>query len=182
VWRPRVGWRAGARAADLEQRLGSTDWTGGPWSGPAARLVADARPVVERGLKRFALLGAAVNGNAGPWVVTHGEPHTGNAMSTPDGIRLVDWDTVALAPRERDLREVLGQADGHDPWYAYLEAGGRPEPLSPDTAELFDLQWHLSEIAELAVRLSLPHADTADTARDFGDLEDELSALVDGWA
>jgi spectinomycin phosphotransferase len=182
VWRPRVGWRAGARAADLQQRLASTDWTGGPWSGPAARLVHDARPVVETCLKRFALLGAAVSGNAGRWVVTHGEPHTGNVMTTPDGIRLVDWDTVALAPRERDLREVLAEADGEDPWYAYLGAGGRPEPLSPDTLELFDLQWHLGEIAELAVRLSLPHTDTADTARDFGDLEDELSSLLDGWA
>jgi spectinomycin phosphotransferase len=162
--------------------LASAHWSGGPWSGPASRLVAEARPVVESCLKRFALLGAAVNGTVGRWVVTHGEPHPGNVVTTDEGPRLVGWATVALAPRERDLREVLGEADGQAPWFAYLEAGGRPEPLSPDTVELFSLQWHLSEVAELAVRLSRPHADDADNARDFGDLEDELTALVQGWA
>ena len=89
---------------------------------------------------------------------------------------------MALAPRERDLREVLGAAEGEEPWYAYVEAGGRPEPLSADTIELFDLQWHLSEIAEYAVRFSRPHEDTADDRRCFGDLESELTALVEGWS
>jgi spectinomycin phosphotransferase len=37
------------------------------------------------------------------WVVTHGEPHPGNILRTPGGLRLVDWDTVRLAPAGRDL-------------------------------------------------------------------------------
>ena len=37
-------------------------------------------------------------------VVTHGEPHAGNVMRRSDGRHLlVDWDTVAVAPPERDL-------------------------------------------------------------------------------
>jgi spectinomycin phosphotransferase len=103
-------------------------------------------------------------------------------MSTPDGPRLVDWSTVCLAPRERDLREALGRAEGDDPWFAYVEGGGRPAPLSPDPLELFTLEWHLSEIAQYAVRFSRAHEDTADDRRCFADLEVEVAALVAGWS
>ena len=127
-------------------------------------------------MRRFLLLGAAVAGSVDRWVVTHGEPHTANLICTPDGPRLVDWGTVCLAPRERDLREALGEAEGDEPWFAYVAAGGRPEPLSPDTLELFALEWHLGEIAEHAVRFSRAHADTADERRCFADLETEVAA------
>ena len=63
-----------------------------------------------------------------------------------------------------------------------MEAGGRPEPLSPDTVELFALQWHLSGIAEQAVLFSGPHGDTADERRCFGDLEEQVGALLARWA
>jgi len=181
MWRPRVGWRAHTQRGDLESCLASDAWAGGPWSVPACRLVGDARPVLRACLKRLTLLGAAVNGSISRWVVTHGEPHTANVVHTPDGPRLVDWETLALAPRERDLREVLGSAEGEEPWYAYVEAGGLPEPLSPDTVELFALQWHLGEVAEYSVRFSRPHQGTADDQRCFADLEDEVAALVEGW-
>ena len=36
-------------------------------------------------------------------LLTHGEPHPGNAMLAADGWRLVDWDTALVAPLERDL-------------------------------------------------------------------------------
>lgn len=181
VWRPRIGWHAHAGREELERCLAGRGWSGGPWSGPAERLVTDARALITRAIRRFLLLGAAVVGNVDRWVVTHGEPHTANLISTPDGLRLVDWGTVCLAPRERDLREVLGRAEGDDPWFAYVEAGGRPAPLSPDTLELFALEWHLSEIAEYAVRFSRAHEDTADDRRCFTDLESEVAALLAGW-
>jgi spectinomycin phosphotransferase len=182
VWTPRIGWHDNTRRADLERALAQDDWAGGPWSGPASRLVASARPVVRRALRRFALLGAAVTGSIESWVVTHGAPHPGNLMRTPDGPRLLDWSTVALAPRERDLAHALGDADGDGPWFAYLEAGGRPAPLSPDTVELFALQRHLSVLSEQAVRFSRPHRESEDHRRHFGDLERELGTLVSGWA
>jgi spectinomycin phosphotransferase len=182
VWRPRLGWHADTRRADLEDCLAHDVWSGGPWSGPASRIVLDSRPVIRQALKRFAMLGAAVVGTIDQWVVTHGEPSGRHLMHTPDGPRLVDWRTLALAPRERDLREVLGEADGNEPWYSYLAAGGRPAPLSSDTMEMFALQWHLSALAEQAARFSRPHANTADERRHFGDLERELGTLVTRWA
>jgi hypothetical protein len=182
VWRPRLGGHADAGPAGLEDCLGRDVWSGGPWSGPAGRLVLEARPVVLRALRRYVLLGAAVTHNIDRWVVTHGRPSTENLLRTADGPRLLDWSGVALAPRERDLREALGEAEGEEPWYAYMESGGRPEPLSPDTLELFRLQRHLSAVSASTTRLSRPHQDTEAEQRCFTDLERELRILVDGWA
>lgn len=182
VWSPRLGWRADLRWVDLERCLDQDVWTGGPWSASAGRLVLDARSVIRAALRRHVLLAAAVAGNVDRWVVTHGEPGSHNLMHTPDGPRLVGWGAMALAPRERDLREALAEADGVEPWYSYVEAGGRPEPLSPDTLELFSLHRHLSALSEHARRFSRPHPDSGDERRSFGALEQELDTLVGRWS
>lgn len=38
-----------------------------------------------------------------PQVLCHGDLHPGNVLVGADGLRLVDWDCVLLAPRERDF-------------------------------------------------------------------------------
>lgn len=182
TWRPLIGPPSSSRREDLERCLDAEEWEGGPWSGPAGRMVLDAAPAVRKALRRFTLLAAAVTGNVDRWVLTHGAPHPSNLVNTPDGPRLLDWGTTALAPRERDLGQVLGGAEGNEPWFAYIEAGGRPDRLSPDTVELFALQRHLSLIAEHAVQFSRPHDETDDDRRAFGELEEELASLVERWA
>jgi spectinomycin phosphotransferase len=178
VWRSRVGRVPHAQREDLERCLAQETWSGGPWAGPAGRLVLDARQELEQALRRLSILGAAVTGSVERWVVTHGETHAGRLLRTPDGHRLVGWGSAAVAPRERDLGQALADAETDEPWFAYLEAGGRVEPLSPDTVELFALQRRLSRVTEHAVRLSRQHEDTADERRCFGRLEEELAALV----
>jgi hypothetical protein len=126
-----------------------------------------------------------VQGSADRWVVTHGRPDARHVVRTPDGPRLVGWRRLAVAPRERDLADALGSAEGTEPWFAYLEAGGPAEPLSPDTLEVFALQRTLSGVADAAARLSRPHGDTEDERNWFAGLERELGrlvALVDGPA
>jgi aminoglycoside phosphotransferase (APT) family kinase protein len=181
AWRPSIGPPSSSRRQDLERCLDSEEWEGGPWSGPAGRLVHQHQGAVRKALRRFTLLAAAVTGNADRWVLTHGASRPANVVGTPDGPRLLDWGTTALGPRERDLGEVLGDAEGPEPWFAYVEAGGRPDKLSPDTVELFALQRHLSLIADHAVQFARPHDDTEDDRRAFGELEEELSALVERW-
>jgi spectinomycin phosphotransferase len=177
-WHPGVGQPGGTAREDLLRCLAADRWVDGPWSGPAGRLVTEARPVLERALRQLDLLGAAVCGAADRWVVSHGEPHARNLLRTPDGPRLLAWSSLALAPRERDLGEVLARAEGNDPWFAYIESGGVADPLSPDTLHVFALQRHLSSVAENAVRLSRRHGDTEDEAHRFTDLERHLPALV----
>jgi spectinomycin phosphotransferase len=179
TWRPSIGPPSSSRRQDLERCLDLEEWEGGPWSVPAGRLMTDAGTAVRRALRRFSLLAAAVTGNADRWVLTHGAPHPSSLVHTPDGPRLLDWGTTALGPRERDLGEVLGDAEGSEPWFAYVEAGGRPDPLSPDTVELFALQRQLSLVAEHVTQFSRPHDDTEDDRRAFGELEQALAVLVE---
>jgi hypothetical protein len=181
VWRPSLGRDSKATLADLERCLAEEDWDAGPWSGPASRLVAESRPVLGQALRRFRLLGAAVAGTPDRWVVTHGAPYGENLVRTDDGLRLLEWTNVALAPRERDLFDALGEAEGDEPWFAYLAAGGRPDPLAPDTVELFALERHLRVVCANAVGLSRSHQDSEDDRRCFTDLERELGTLVSGW-
>jgi spectinomycin phosphotransferase len=77
---------------------------------------------------------------------------------------LVDWESLRLAPRERDLRTVLRGADGAEPFSAYVAHGGIAD-LDDHMVELFDLEWWLSEVADYAVRFSRPHAGDAEEER-----------------
>lgn len=86
-------------------------------------------------------------------VVTHGEPHPGNLIRTTDGLKLVDWDTVALAAPERDLSLF----DDHT---AYTNLTGY-EPVEAGLA-LYKLRWSLYDIADYAVKLRAPHEQTRD--------------------
>jgi spectinomycin phosphotransferase len=109
---------------------------------------------------------AAAAGSRG-WVATHGETHTRNQVRTAGGIRFVDWESLMVAPPERDL-STLVQAG-----YGGL-AGADPEMVL-----LFDLEWRLSEIDEYVQWFSAPHAGTADDAIAFDGLLEELSR--DPW-
>ena len=94
-----------------------------------------------------------------PWVVTHGEPHVRNQLATPVRTLLVDWESVRLAPAERDLRWLPSDLVDADP--AMLE--------------LFDLEWWLDEVSQYADRFAAPHAGGEDDETALAGLLDELS-------
>jgi len=91
-------------------------------------------------------------------VISHGEPHPGNFMRVADrGLVLVDWDTVRLAPRERDLW-MVDPGDGST-LRAYRAATGiRPDARRVD---LYRLRWDLADLAAFAHALARPHAGDA---------------------
>ena len=61
-------------------------------------------PMILDMFKRCDELADAVRAADNPWVVTHGQMHPGNIVHTEDdNLLLVDWDTVVVAPRERDM-------------------------------------------------------------------------------
>jgi hypothetical protein len=78
-------------------------WTGGPHAEPARKLLIRHQARVRRWLTDFDRLVGLARYTAPGWVVTHGEPHPGNVIQTSDGMRLIDWTTVQIAPPERDL-------------------------------------------------------------------------------
>lgn len=170
-WLPGPPHRA-ALAAALDDLDGP--WRTGPYGELARRAVAEARPGIEERLARYDELAACGMQRQQSWVVTHGEPHTGNVVWSDAGPRLLDWESLRIAPRERDLRVVL---DGdRDLPQRYLMAGGPQDPVSADLLELFDLEWQLSEIGVNADRFRRQHTGTPDDDRDFRDLIEEIGA------
>jgi spectinomycin phosphotransferase len=150
---------------NLESALEEVEriWSAGPFSEPGRRdLAAHASDVV-------ALLAVAdqlaldVGRRSTNWVITHGEPHARNVMRTGEGLVFIDWDTVALAPPERDLWMLV--SDGADEAAVYGNATGH----EPDAVAMnfFRLVWDLADLAAYLNVLRAPHQDTEDARRAY---------------
>ncbi|TDW54471.1 phosphotransferase [Kribbella pratensis] len=155
-----------AALADLDQ-----PWCGGPYAEATRLRLAGAAPYVRSRLEYYDTLVREVEASDDPWVVTHGEPHSANVLRTADGMRLVDWETVRLAPRERDLAAILDRSADALPAYQ-SEAG----PISPRAAalELFDVWWSLDEIASYVQSFRQAHADSEDSKESWRELTEYL--------
>ncbi|MFI6290636.1 phosphotransferase [Nonomuraea sp. NPDC050790] len=170
VFDPSLTGRAG-----LEQALDELDrpWTGGPYSEPARRLLAGHSAAALRGvLAGFDAL-AAKHG-AGT-VITHGEPHPGNVLRAGPRRLLVDWDTVALAPPERDLWLALG--DSRRAREAYTAATGHE--VSPAAMDFFRLRWQLDDISIYVQDFRAPHEDDPDTRTAWDGFREYVAAVTD---
>jgi spectinomycin phosphotransferase len=132
------------------------EWSAGPLSAAAASWLVEHRELVHERLAQIDRIAAGIP--ARDLVVTHGEPHAGNLIGTTDGLRLVDWDTVALAPRERDLW-LVGTDEATVA--AYEDASG----IRVDRRRLaaYRLAWDLADVASFLDELRRPHDDNADT-------------------
>ena len=135
----------------------------GPYTMPAVRLLRAHAAGIGRLLCRYDELAAAGRARPGRNVLTHGEPHPGNVMLAGDGWRLVDWDTAAIAPPERDLWH-LDPGDGST-LDAYAAMTG-VAPL-PELIEGYRLGWDVKDMACDAARFFRPHAGDADDAQSW---------------
>ena len=162
----------------LEAALRDLDeaWTGGPLSEPARDAVRDSASVIAELLALADRLAADAQTRGGDWVVTHGEPHAANVMRAVTGRFMVDWDTVALAPPERDLwMPVVGGADAAD---RYLHATGTQ--VDEAALDFFRLTWDLKDLAEYLNVLRSPHQENEDTARHLRALK-RSAAIRERW-
>jgi spectinomycin phosphotransferase len=118
------------------------------------------------------VLARELEGAGGPLVVTHGEPHPGNLIRAGRELRLVDWDTVALARRERDLWML---ADGTpDALALYEELTGTT--TSDRAITFYRLAWTLSDIASVAAMFRSTHHRSRRAERQWR----AFQRLVDG--
>ncbi len=146
--------------ADRLAGLVATSWTAGPYGERAREAIRARLTAIEEWTDSY--LALAESATRRRWVVTHGETHTRNQLRTADGIRFVDWESLALAPRERDLSTLVQAGYG-------VRVGAEPSMV-----ELFDLEWRLAEIIEYAQWFAAPHTGTADDRVAFDGLLDEL--------
>jgi spectinomycin phosphotransferase len=134
-------------------------WTAGPYGEPAHAWLQEHAGEVRALVERVADGARAIRERDPHLVLTHGEPHPGNVMVSASGLRLIDWDTIGLAPPERDLWHVespAGDAAAH-----YEAVTGR----SVDRAAiaLYREQWILDDLAISLHDLRSPHERNADT-------------------
>jgi spectinomycin phosphotransferase len=168
----------GRRRLEEALRAVNEAWSGGPFSEPARQALAHHATDVSELLGLFDRLSAEVASRSRNWVVTHGEPHAANVISEGERHAVVDWDTVALAPPERDLWILAGD-DAGDLGASYTDTTGH----TPDQAALdfFRLRWDLADIAAFTNVLRSPHIEDADTAKAYDGLTICL-ATRDRWA
>jgi spectinomycin phosphotransferase len=77
-------------------------------------------------------------------------------------VLFVDWESLARAPRERDLRPLVDS--------------GHADLVAPDWTmiEMFDLEWRLDEISGYAAWFAAPHRGSEDDRIAFEGLLGEL--------
>ncbi len=147
-----------------------TGRAGGPYASLAAALLTENAARIRRLLGRYDGLVKEARRRPERMVLTHGEPHPGNTMRTREGWVLIDWDTVLLAPPERDLW-CLDPGDGSIIG-AYADATG-VAPLPP-LLELYRLRWDVADLAADISRFWRPHSGSLDDEKSW----DGLSSLV----
>lgn len=168
-----------ARAA-LSGALADLDrpWASGPRAEPARAALAGVVPQLDAALAEYDRLRDEVTRRGTPPVITHGEPHPGNVLRTADDdLLLIDWDTVALGPAERDLW-MLGELTPAD-LAVYREAGGEAR-VDPEALLLFRRRWGLTEICTYTERFRRPHVDSEDTRTAWAGFSAEIARLRPG--
>lgn len=158
----------------LEQALGDlgSAWAGGPFSEAARALLVRHGPGIRRLLAAFDRLVDEVTARSPDPVLTHGEPHPGNLIGAGGRLHLVDWDTAALAPPERDLWLLDGGSG--EGLLRYAEASRR-QP-SRAALRLYRLRWQLDDIAVFLKVLRSSHRRTADTEHAWRSLQRSMPA------
>jgi Phosphotransferase enzyme family len=152
--------------------LAAMSQTAGPWAtgpyGTRARdlLAAQAAPLGAL-LAAYDELAAKVAARPDRMVITHGEPTASNVLKTPAGFVVVDWESVLLAPPERDLWDLAG-SDASIP-AAYEAVTGTA--IDQDALTLYRLWYDLFEIAGYVSLFRAPHGDTADAAESWRNLQ-----------
>ena len=117
-------------------------------------------------------------------MITHGEPHPGNVIRLPGrhpargeagqaGARLalIDWDTVGLAPPERDLWMVATESG--DEVRRYAELTGRP--VDPAVLEFYRLRWALDDLSCFVRDLRAPHRRTPGAEDNWAGLQTTIA-------
>ncbi len=148
-------------------RILDDPWHVGPYGEPARNALALRLVQIREWTGSYDLLAHAAQATRDTWVPTHGEPDTGNQLVASDARLLVDWESLKLAPRERDLRFLIESG------FAWEGAYGIKTP-DWQMVEMFDLEWRLSEIIEYAGWFSAAHTGTASDDVAFEGLLEEL--------
>jgi spectinomycin phosphotransferase/16S rRNA (guanine(1405)-N(7))-methyltransferase len=151
-------------------------WEGGPYAERAHELLGAHAADLEVLVAAYDQLARRVASREDRLVITHGEPHAANVMRATGGLVLVDWDTVLLAPPERDLWDM---AD-HDESILDVYASTSGVEIDREALSLYRLWYDLAEISGYLSLFRSPHSETADTDESWRNLKHFLRP-ADRW-
>lgn len=165
------------RRAGIDEALSELGrpWRGGPFSEPARALLANSAGQLHRLLTAFDDMTEHVAAAPGP-VLTHGEPHPANTIRVGANRMLIDWDTVGLAPPERDLWMVVSAAATGPDASRYTRATGRP--VDPVALAFYRLRWGLDDLAYFVTDLRADHSRTPQTEHVWRALQTTVSVVL----
>jgi spectinomycin phosphotransferase len=147
--------------AALEDLAGP--WDSGPYGERARRLLDRHAGPLTAALDRYDDGAAALDREGAALVVTHGEPHQANTITTTEGLVLIDWDTALVSYPERDLWALAREDPAILDVYA-ARTGLRPRASALD---LYARRWDLADVASYAGRFHAPHHESDDSRLGF---------------
>jgi spectinomycin phosphotransferase len=144
--------------ADLEAALGDIGqrWDSGPFAEAGRHELLAGEDAAHDMLADFDHAVDRFASDDAPAVVTHGEPHPVNTVETPNGLVLIDWDTVGVAHRERDLWMIAD--DEALAIYARLTGVA----IDPAAVAAYRVLWSLADLAAYTQQLRDRHSGDAD--------------------
>jgi spectinomycin phosphotransferase len=148
----------------------TASWGSGPFAEPTRSLLARHAGALTDLLERYLGLVASIVQRGTSVVLTHGEPHLGNTIGTEYGILLIDWDTLLLAPPERDLWSLQVQDD--EVIDVYRKLTGRD--IDPDALDLYRIRWDLTDVCLYVTQFRRPHRHCEDAAEAWDGLQHHL--------
>ena len=162
--------------AELRAAMGQTGapWRAGPYGLRARDLLAAHAADLTTLLAAYDGLAAKVARTRDRMVITHGEPNSANVLETPGGFVMVDWESVLLAPPERDLWALAET----DPSILAAYAAGTGVAIDSDALALYRMWYDLAEIAGYISLFRDSHAETADTAESWRNLRHFLRPAI----
>ncbi len=152
-----------------------SEWSTGPFAASTRARLAQHREELAVALEAYDRFVESETVRGAARVPTHGEPHRGNVIMTPEGPALIDWDTALVAPPERDLWSLVLEDEsvrGH-----YESTSKRT--LDDQLLALYQLWWDLCEVALFVADFRRPHTLTADTEAAWAGLQTHLDP--DRW-
>jgi spectinomycin phosphotransferase len=160
----------------------TSPWNDGPYGDSARQLLRDKESLIRDLFHRADELADEVREAKTPWVITHGQLHAANILrGKPGAPILIDWDCLAIAPRERDLGMHWGglaKPKTPEDWAAYTSVG-QEAGINPAAVNLY---WHIGVLWDVCVStgaLRSRHVDNADTRHMWTMLQAALSAAAE---
>jgi spectinomycin phosphotransferase len=154
--------------ADFQARV-ERDRYEDPVAAEMAAFMRARRQLISDLVARAAALAEDVRGRDLPRVLCHADLHAGNLHVTPDArIRIVDWDTVIRAPKERDLMFVGSGIDRVWPTpaeAAAFYAGYGQANVDADALAYYRCERAVEDIAAFCQELLLSDEGGADRAQ-----------------